>query len=505
MPQNSSLIGIDALFQYTGAGAQLFSGALFYLILVRFFSSYQVGAIAILLAIVGLFNIVFSFGLGTAVQHFTSYHLGKGEFATARNVAFKILYLGLGFSAVGLVFMYYSAPYISIFFMHDLNYVRLVRILGIVLLGNIIFGILNGAALGLQLFRASGIMNVAIWTIYYFLAILLGFLFKSIFYVIVGWMAGIFVGVFLYLYLIIRNTMEYKGRPRKLTPSLLFQFSLPVLLSSIIGYGSSYIDRFIVAGLMTLSVLAVYNFALLISSSIGFIVMPLNNIMLPKFSEFYGEGNRETIRERTSTATTIISAIYVPAAIGVAVLSKMIMVLLAGTSYEYGYVAVSIVMISSAMFVSTNVMTQLLAAVRRTRIFIFSSLAALASNAIISVALIPKFGIYGAALGYSSVYASSFLILDHFSRRTGMFKTNLKSLTKIYGSSIVMALTVLVAESKFGTDLVLLPFYIGIGAAVYLSLAKILHILPREDGMIISSVFPEKMRLIQRVIRLMME
>jgi len=280
---------------------------------------------------------------------------------------------------------------------------------------------------------------------------------------------------------------------------------LPILLSSIIGYGSSYIDKFIVAGLMTLSVLAVYNFALLISSSIGFIIYPLNNIMLPKFSEFYGEGNKETIRERTSTATTVISAIYVPAAIGIAVLSKMIMELLAGTSYEYGYIAVSIVMVTSALFVSSNVMTQLLAAIRRTKVFIVSSAAALASNAIISITLIPRFGIYGAALGYSSVYVSSFIILLYFSNKTGMFKTNLRSLSKIYGSTLIMAIVVLISEYYLGQNLMLLPLYIGIGALVYASLAKVMHILPKEDGIVISAVFPERMKLIQKIISVVME
>lgn len=64
----SRSIGIDALFQYTGSGVQFFSGMIFYLIIVRMFSTSSVGAIALFLAIIGLFQVVFSFGLGTAAQ-----------------------------------------------------------------------------------------------------------------------------------------------------------------------------------------------------------------------------------------------------------------------------------------------------------------------------------------------------------------------------------------------------------------------------------------------------
>ena len=79
--------GIDAIFQFTGSGVQLFSGAIFYVIIVRLFTTTAVGAIAFFLAVVGLFSIVFSFGLGSAAQHFISYHIGKNDFQAGQCLA----------------------------------------------------------------------------------------------------------------------------------------------------------------------------------------------------------------------------------------------------------------------------------------------------------------------------------------------------------------------------------------------------------------------------------
>ena len=44
--RRSGSIGLDAIFQYTGTGVQFFSGMIFYLIIVRMFSTSTVGAIA---------------------------------------------------------------------------------------------------------------------------------------------------------------------------------------------------------------------------------------------------------------------------------------------------------------------------------------------------------------------------------------------------------------------------------------------------------------------------
>jgi len=61
-------------------------------------------------------------------------------------------------------------------------------------------------------------------------------------------------------------------------------------MASLIGYGATYLDRFIVSYLMNLSLLGIYNFALLIPSAISFIIGPFSTILLPKLSEMYRRG-----------------------------------------------------------------------------------------------------------------------------------------------------------------------------------------------------------------------
>ena len=161
---NSRSTGMDALFQYSGSGVQLFSGVIFYIVISRLFNTTGVGTVSLFVSIVGLFNVIFSFGLGTAAQHFTSYNIGKGNFGSVNKTIFRIISFGILLSLMGFFTLYLLSPLISLVFLHSTGNVYLVRILGIVLFGNVLFGILNGTMLGIQNFRLSAIVNMLIWS-----------------------------------------------------------------------------------------------------------------------------------------------------------------------------------------------------------------------------------------------------------------------------------------------------------------------------------------------------
>lgn len=500
----SRSLGMDAIFQYTGSGVQLFSGAIFYIIIVRMFSTTAVGAIALFLAIVGLFNIVFSFGLGTAAQHFTSYNLGIRDYPSVRKTIRKIIGFGFLLSILGFLALLMLSREISLLFLHSPSYSFLVRLLSVVLLGNILFGILNGALLGLQNFRLSAIINIIIWIFYYFGSIALAVYARTLDVVIMGWITGIFLGVALELAMILRQISRYPGQGKAPGGNFILKYSMPVLLSGIIGYGASYMDRFVVAGLLTLSSLGIYNFALLIASSLGFIAVPFNNILMPKFSELFGEGRKKDIATIVDGSSVLLSSIYVPAALGIAALSPLVLDLLGGAQYTGGSMALSIIMGFSALFISANILTQAIASVRKTHLFIYSSAAALLSNVAVSIILIPRFGLIGASLGFSSVYVATFFIQYLFARKHGVVKFNYWAFGKIWIAALVMFGAVMAVEEPLENylhhTLLLLPLYIAFGFAVYVILARILQFFKKEDKDLVLSLFPQKYARIRRAI-----
>lgn len=498
-------LGIDALFQYTGSGVQLFSGAIFYLIIVRLFDTTIVGAIALFIAIVGLFNIVFSFGLGTAAQHFTSYNLGKRDYPSVGHTIRKIILIGFILSLLGFAFLQITAEPISILFLHSSQYTTLVRLLSIVILGNILFGILNGALLGLQNFRLSAILSIAIWVSYYFGSILFALVLRNVNTIVLGWIIGISIGVALELIFVLKFISRYQGPGKAPSANYLFAYSMPVLLSGLISYGAAYADRFVVAGLLNLSELGVYNFALLIVSSIGFISVPFNNILLPKFSEYFSESLREKISQSVKGSSLLLSSLYIPSALGIAALSPMILTFLGGENYEGGSSALLIIMILSSVFITSNILTQAIAAIRRTKLFLYSSGIALAANIAFSIILIPRFGLIGAALGFSSVYAATFIILFYFARKEQVVKFDFSGLAKVWISSTIMFVVVTLVrdtvQPSLQYSLLTLPGYILLGVIVYLVSARLLRVFGHEDKSLILSLFPERYAKIRKMLQ----
>ena len=410
-------VGIDAIYQFSGSGVQLFSGAIFYVIIARMFSTSGVGVIALFLAIIGLFNVIFSFGLGTAAQHFISYNIGTGNLTGVRKTIFKIIMWGLTLSIAGLLSLLFLGPAISLIFLHTYEYTYLIRLLSVVLFGNILLGILNGALLGLQNFKTSALLNIIVWVVYYFGSIAFAYTFHNLDTIVFGWIIGIFIGIAIELAVVILGVKRFGGSGMAASNSLIFKYSFPILLSAIISYGATYVDRFIVAGLLSLSALGIYNYTLLISSSVAFITVPFNSILMPKFSELFGNCRVIEISERVRASSLLLTSVYVPVALGVAALSSPTLLLIGGHSYFSGAHPLMIIMFFSALFISSNVLIQAIASVRKTNVFLYVSAATLISNTILSIILIPKLGLIGASISYSSVYAASFLFLYYFFKK----------------------------------------------------------------------------------------
>ena len=91
-----------------------------------------------------------------------------------------------------------------------------------------------------------------------------------------------------------------------------------------------------------------------------------------------------------------------------------------------------------SVFIGSTVLASGISSIRRTKIFIYSSGFALASNVVLSVILIPRFNIIGAAIAYSSMNAVNFTIVYYYSRKFGVNNYDISRIIKIWISSLIM-------------------------------------------------------------------
>ena len=343
--------------------------------------------------------------------------------------------------------------------------------------------------LGLQKYQTYGKITIVSYTLAYGSAAVLTFMFRSLIYVPAGWMIGYSIGISAMLYRI----LVFKGKEQSINVKTgdIFRYSAPLFFSSIISISASYVDRFVVAFFLNLGSLGIYNLALLVVSSVGIFIGPINNITLSKFSQFYAESGSNSVRGSVRITNDIVSLLYVPATLGIIALSTPIINLIADNSYLTSAIPMDIILTVSAVLVSVNVLNQGLFSVRVTRIFIYSSTLSLLSNVVLSYILIPRFSIIGASIGYSSIMVVSFVIILYASIKSHIFSLNFYTLFKIWGSAIVMAVLVHYLAILSGDRMLFLPFYILAGIGIYLFLIKITHALNGEHREILSRFFPK--------------
>ena len=498
-------VGISAIYQLLGNGVQVVSGSLFYIFAARIFPPSDLGVIALFIAIVGLFGIVFTVGLNSAITHFISSNLNSKVYSPGKTL-FRILVLGILLAFAGLLVVYAFSGYISIIFFHATSYTFYIKLLSIVLFGNIIFSILNGAIIGFEKFKISALISVVIWVIYYFGALTLAYIDRSLIDIIYGWILGLALGILIdFVYLLAILARGYMRKHHRTVGSRsIFVYAIPVLLSSIIGYGASYTDRFVVAYLLNTYYLGIYNFTLLIFSGISFIAIPFNNITLPKFSEFFGNDQRSFIKSNVGASSLLLTYFYTPVALGIAALSPIVLYYIAGPAYVSGQYALIVVMLVPTLFISQNLLIQAISSVRKTSFFLYSSLGSLVANVVFSFLLIPYFGLIGAAFGFSSVYVVSFIILYRLAKKEDLVQYNISGTMKIWASSILMFIIVYLAlhfmVEKYGYSLFILPFLILVGALIYTVVASRLRVFSKEEREFILSMFPDRLNSIKRVI-----
>ncbi|MHB8561631.1 MAG: oligosaccharide flippase family protein [Thermoplasmataceae archaeon] len=479
----------SVLLQYASSGSLTIAGSLFYIYAMRIFSPLQVGSLTLLVAILVIFPTIFSLGVQYGMQHYISYELGRKSTQGAASIISKFLKVGIGLFFVATLAVAGISPELSQIFFHSPSYTRIIELLSPDIGIMVLFNILGGMLLGLQKYQTYGKITIVSYTLAYGSAAVLTFMFRSLIYVPAGWMIGYSIGISAMLYRI----LVFKGKEQSINVKTgdIFRYSAPLFFSSIISISASYVDRFVVAFFLNLGSLGIYNLALLVVSSVGIFIGPINNITLSKFSQFYAESGSNSVRGSVRITNDIVSLLYVPATLGIIALSTPIINLIADNSYLTSAIPMDIILTVSAVLVSVNVLNQGLFSVRVTRIFIYSSTLSLLSNVVLSYILIPRFSIIGASIGYSSIMVVSFVIILYASIKSHIFSLNFYTLFKIWGSAIVMAVLVHYIAIFSGDRLLFLPFYILAGIGIYLFLIKITHALNGEHREILSRFFPK--------------
>ncbi len=491
-------------FQYSAVASMFISSSLFYFFIAHILPVNIVGSISLLYAIMNIMAVVFVFGLSNGIQHYISYHLVRENHKAIMKLMKQTMAFAILLALSASVFMYFASGEIALLFFHSTAYILSIKLIGIAIAGSVMINILGSMLLGLNQYKKYSLIYIFINIFTYFFPLSMLFLTGKAVYLIAG-LASINVLSAILFFIFVYRAYNRLGNLTKNAAKEpyrnLIYYSVPLFLSSIMGTSATYIDRIVVSYFINLSYLGIYNFALIIASAATFLVVPVSNLLIPKLSTFFSLDNKEGFRSSIRILLNIVSLIYIPAALGIAALSRIILYEFAGNQYTIAYIPLMIIMFITSFFIGSVVLSSGISSIRKTKIFVYSSALSLSSNVVLSIVLIPMFNIIGAAIAYSSMNAVNFAIVYHYARKFGVNNYDIPRVIRIWLSSLIMFGAIFVLQGMFPYSMLNIFIYILLGLAIYMVEIKAFRLISAEEMDYILSVIPNRFGTLKYILR----
>jgi len=355
--------------------------------------------------------------------------------------------------------------------------------------------IASAALLGLRKFREIafvGLVFNGVLRQFLILALIVGL--HNFVGLVIGWAISDGATAVIYVFLAVRAL----GQPRFDFPlKRLTVYSAPLELATIVTYAQTWFDRALLSLFVPLTILGVYNAALIAFGALAGVTAAMTNMLFAALSSIAGD--RLNVRNAVRLATRYSCLTLTPLAFALMATSKSALTLFVGSGYVGGYLPLMLICGALGVVAFGTALGPLYLALGETIL----SAAVTGLSVLISLGaayfLLPALGIIGAAISraLAILLGTAFGVL--MLRRKLTLDLDVAIITKTLFAAGVMAAVVLgiqfVWYSKF-----LLPVYLLIGAAVYLVMLRLLKVAEPDDLDLLKRFLGGRFSLISRIL-----
>ncbi|MFQ5903287.1 MAG: oligosaccharide flippase family protein, partial [Candidatus Binatia bacterium] len=297
----------------------------FFVILVRLLGPFALGLYVAIGILTALGSALGGFGLPAAAVRFAAFlGFGGGEAAFRRT----LLLLALCAAFITGIILYFLAPWTSAILAHSGAFTDLFRLAALLVTASILAGILDGWTRGQREFVRLAISRV----VCRILSVGLG-----AYLLLTGWgVLGAIWSLITYHGLLIALLVPPFARGllgREFYPLRgVVTFSLPLMASSAAVFGSGYAESLLIVAFLATPDLGVYNVALTVGTFLAIIMVgPLTTTVLPTSSRvaFLGRSQGGVF----AVASRYVTLLVLPSSVGVVVLARQWVALVAGTDF----------------------------------------------------------------------------------------------------------------------------------------------------------------------------
>ncbi|MFD1314949.1 flippase [Namhaeicola litoreus] len=364
------------------------------LLITHHFGSEVFGRYSIVITILSLITIVFTFGFPSALVRLIA---DRSHFVVKPKTDFiesilKIVFLSGVLLSLGL---YFLAPALASSFFKDSELELYLQIASCFVIPMMFHEIFLGYFRGRSFFNQYNL----------FLFLLPPIFFILIYFGIANFIPGQertiyafgFAISIIFLIELVRIKPFSKVVKNKFSIKKLLKLSLPMMMSNAVLFLLNWTDVFMLGYFRPMQEVGVYNVAFKIASLGLLILIVFNVIIAPQIALYYQQNQKEKLKKYIQGATRLISLCTIPIILGIMLFNDTLLGLF-GEDFTEGRTALIILSLGVLINAISGNVDQILNMTNQQVTMRNLSLLCILLNVILNFILIPKYGINGAAM-----------------------------------------------------------------------------------------------------------
>ncbi len=309
--------------------------------------------------------------------------------------------------------------------------------------------------------QMSGFLNTLVRILVQVIAAFLG-------YAVAGLVGGFIVGMTVGLIINYRFLSLHLVRFTRQHLKNLFTFSFWIFLASSGSMVFTYADTILIGYFMANADVGIYRIAFQLTAVAAFTTGSLHYVLYPRVSNWHATGEIEKAESALSRAFTYSLLLAIPVVAGGFILGDQLLYYLYGAGFESGTAALFILLLVQVANIFMYLQTMCLNAFDKPKKSFIATAIAACLNIGLNLALIPLFGINGAAIATLVSISLTAIISYSYLSRSMHVRLERNPVLHIILATLTMAVVILLFRFLFGIGSVLLLLgTVAMGAFVY--------------------------------------
>ncbi|MDL2246921.1 oligosaccharide flippase family protein [Methanobrevibacter sp. OttesenSCG-928-K11] len=263
--------------------------------------------------------------------------------------------------------------------------------------------------------------------------------------VVWGLLVGYF-GVFIAMNIIILIFLG-KGIPKLKNLKEELKFAIPTIPSNVSSWVVDSSDKYVIGIILGSTFVGYYSPGYALGSILLMFLSPFALLLPAILPKYYDAGNISKVNTFLKYSMKYYLILTIPAAIGMSILSKELLLILTTSEIAMqGYLITPFVCLGALFMGIYGIINNFIILEKKTKILGHIWILVAIFNIIFNIIAVPYLGIIGAAIVTLICYFFAFLVTATYSRKRFKLPFDIKDMSKIIISSVIMGIFVKIAN-----------------------------------------------------------